>query len=706
MVTFFSRLLFLKRLILRAGLAVALITQISSSANSSASNSFALAIGATNTALKNLVDLVERGPQTDTVFLDAVATCVRHITTATNDAVSAVQPFILQYIWEDVAPNYPEFSAFLLDQNKTIKELLAIPNSLIISNQNSIPHTCADLEYLYVIGEWANLDLDITACTNLKALGFFDGTTGLDGTQRTQISTLVRNTNVLQDLIVMDWGDSDIGTNYFSGATSLRKAVLHRATKVCGGAFYGCSSLVTALLPHVVTIEENIDNPANGAFRSCTVLSTIHCPGLTNIGAYAFDSCNALTEISWPSVTSVGKRAFYNCTYLRTVSLPGLLSIGTSGFNSCRDLASISIPNVTYIGNYGLSQCSFSNISCPALLEVGAGAFATQSKLKAILFPALASAGDQAFIGQNLGTAICLPSLTTSGPRTFGSCRRLLVAYLPVHPSFVLDMFDSCSNLRMVIMPGVTWTDRIFKDCPALGSHTVVAPGTYPEFEKFLKEGHAIRANEALGFTERDCEFCCNVTSLTNFNWYQFKNLYLLGNLEPADLRLETRSGLLTLGLFDGGALTLTQREAVCTARDRLVNVYIGNWGANMEHYLTWPPIKDVMIGGITIVPDGPFRGTGIETASFPDAKMVEVMAFYSCKLLTKISLPLVTFISASGFEECTSLPYASFPVLEEMESGAFYGCSSLQTIIFPQSVVPGENAFAGCPSSLQILNP
>ena len=103
----------------------------------------------------------------------------------------------------------------------------------------------------------------------------------------------------------------------------------------------------------------NIISIGNGAFRSCSSLTTVNLPdGLTSIEGNAFQNCSSLTSISLPdSLTSVGNGAFYGCTSLTTINLPdSVTSIGSNAFYNCPSLENVTIENGFNCNNLNLSS--------------------------------------------------------------------------------------------------------------------------------------------------------------------------------------------------------------------------------------------------------------------------------------------------------------------------------------------------------------
>ena len=110
-------------------------------------------------------------------------------------------------------------------------------------------------------------------------------------------------------------------------------------------AFYGCSNLVSVILP------TNLKSIETSTFEGCVKLRSIYLPsGLTKLGAYAFRNCSLLSSIDLPNgLLIIETMAFYNCRSLTELTFPdSLLSIDTLVCLDCSALTRVTI-NINFI---------------------------------------------------------------------------------------------------------------------------------------------------------------------------------------------------------------------------------------------------------------------------------------------------------------------------------------------------------------------
>lgn len=88
-----------------------------------------------------------------------------------------------------------------------------------------------------------------------------------------------------------------------------------------------------------VTLPASVTVLNDHSFQSCSSLTSISMPGVTEIGSGAFDDCQ-LDSLYLPNVVTLKVGSFYNTT-LRAVYLPKINTIRNNAFQGCNNLAHI-----------------------------------------------------------------------------------------------------------------------------------------------------------------------------------------------------------------------------------------------------------------------------------------------------------------------------------------------------------------------------
>lgn len=133
------------------------------------------------------------------------------------------------------------------------------------------------------------------------------------------------------------------------------KGTTYSVTTISTGAFDGCKSLTSIVIPESVTKLE--ERPfCYSSLKSISLPYT-----LKDLGRAAFYQCASLISITIPEgITSIKDDMFYGCSSLASVKLPNSITMIEDGaFNNCSSLSSITIPSkVTTIEIMAFNNCS------------------------------------------------------------------------------------------------------------------------------------------------------------------------------------------------------------------------------------------------------------------------------------------------------------------------------------------------------------
>ncbi len=226
-------------------------------------------------------------------------------------------------------------------------------------------------------------------CINLAAItvdadnSFYSSTNGVlfDESQ----STLVEYPDGLHGSYTIPDGVTSIGDGAFESCTSLTSVMIPGSVTSIGVDAFASTSLTSVTIPNSVT------NIGEGAFTS-TTLTSVTIPGsATSIGEAAFQECGSLNSVTIANgVTSIGEVAFADCANLTNVTIPGsVTNIGEFAFDGCTSLANVMIANgVTSIGPVAFVGCtSLTSITIPgSVTNIGDGAFSGCTSLTSVCF--------------------------------------------------------------------------------------------------------------------------------------------------------------------------------------------------------------------------------------------------------------------------------------------------------------------------------
>ena len=189
-------------------------------------------------------------------------------------------------------------------------------------------------------------ELNLSSATTIGASAF-EGCTGITGTLNLSSATT-------------------IGDNAFKNTKITGTLNLSNATKIGGGAFWNTGVEKVTFGPDV-KIEGGGGWEVNGAFTSCTSLTSVTFGGSATVGDCAFYNCKALTNVSGlDKVTFIGNNAF-GYTGLTSVKLgAGLTTLEYNAFSGCKSLTSADLS------------------ACTELNTIELGMFANCTSLKAV----------------------------------------------------------------------------------------------------------------------------------------------------------------------------------------------------------------------------------------------------------------------------------------------------------------------------------
>ena len=463
-----------------------------------------------------------------------------------------------------------------------------------------------------------------------------------------------------------------------------------------------------------VVIPDTVTEIGGGAFEGCTGLISITIPdSVTKIGRRAFIGCTGLISITIPdSVTEIGGAAFYGCTGLISITIPdSVREIGGAAFYGCTGLTSITIPDsVTEIGGFAFTDCTgLRNITIPdSVTEIGDNAFRGCTGLTSItIHDSVTRIGDGAF--WNCDNAI----ITLCGSAfpdylTFPSTIPIFFpnAYLSDIPSKLKDsairgFMEKCDDtVNEDIKNGyLAYLKRQRKSYYSyFGSHL--------GWVRFFTENRLIPLAEVSLVFEKvnDDDVEAKALLLDYQNSFSDEEKVKLQKKQEKEQQNEFEKAV---GLRK---LTVADYKKMFGIRTNGDEVEISYWNGGRGIDSAVIP-EYIGKKKVTKIGESAFKNrTGLTSIIIPDS-VTEIggLAFYGCTGLISITIPdSVTEIGESAFENCTRLTSIIIPgSVTLIDKSTFWHCDNLTSVTFVNGVTKiGWYAFENCTSLRSITIP
>ena len=497
-------------------------------------------------------------------------------------------------------------------------------------------------------------------------------------------------------------------------------------TQIGEGAFYGCSSLTSVMLP------PSLRTIGPSAFYGCFVLSLPQFGDkLTTISSNAFTSCTAFTEVELPSsVRTIGTRAFYFCTKLTKVVVPeGVSEIQNQTFSNCTSLTTVTLPNsLTSLSANAFINTRLTTITLPAHIDASvlpstvtdlrltvrmdaaystlcspnALDFSGSDELKA--YTATTLRGGNLYLDQ-VSEAPAHTGLTLHGTAgteyvvRLGSGRPLSGTNLLVGTTEGLTLEPDSTGAQTDLTLRVRGINVTFVP---VSKSTAVKPFTaYLHLENALPSGYtSLRANfVSVGnihfadpVVERLCVERWDIDGDGLLSYDEAASVTDLGDTFKGDTRVRS---FMELEYFTGLRHIADSAFTGCIGMTAVMLppdlTSIGRHAFASCYALTELELPD----GLTSIGTGAFRiCTGLKSITLPDnAVNLGPRLLDFCTHLTSAHLPRnLRVIPTNMFVNCKRLESIYIPpYVESVGAGAFTGCTGLTTVLKP-AVLPDTN--------------
>ena len=610
-------------------------------------------------------------------------------------------------IRESSFANCTELASVNIPQGLTTIESKAFENCHSI-NSLHIPQSVS------VIGDGA-----FRGCSGLSSISvadnnpIFDSRNNCNALIETETNTLVlgcKNTVIPTDVTTIDsyaFNCSDlinidlplsvnaIKGGAFEGCSSLSSIVIPESITELGAAFIGCSSLTT------VTMNSNCLNSSTGQFTQYSnffgpqVENYVIGDAVTKIGRYAFTDCSNMKSIVIGSgVTFIGDDAFKGCSGLKRAefaSVENLLAIDFSNHNYNNPLS--------YAHHLYIKGEEITNLIIPSgITTIKSGYFKGCSFITSVDIPeSIMSIDNYAFDGCSAISRVTLKSNAIVskdydnqwGINNIGKIFGLQVkAYILGDEVMAIGngAFQSCSAINTFIIPQHVTSigSSAFRDCTGLTSVTIGSSVTSIGSSAFYG---------CAGLTSIELP-----QSLVTIDDYAFYGCAGLTSIELPQ-SLVTIDDYAFYGCSGITLINIPEKVSSigrCSFQDcsQMASVIIGSGVQNMynDAFKGCSSLTHVTINSDAILSkDYQFYDNiatifGSQVNEYTigdDVKSIGSYAFYGCSNLPTFTLPnSLNTIGNYAFQGTTSLQGIAIPnSVTAIGNGAFYNSGALKAV-------------------------
>jgi hypothetical protein len=547
---------------------------------------------------------------------------------------------------------------------------------------------------MVIVGNYAPTGLNYGSLVKLETLRMYDGE--MTAALRTSVQNLVKNTKKLKYIEIINWGSDTIESRAFykDTNTTLKELVgFEDVTTIGNGAFRSCTALTSPSFTNVRSIGSE-------AFAYCSALATVSFQNLAFAGDFAFFGCSRLTSVSFPKLVAIPQSLFYECTRLESVSLPSaVISYYKCGFYCCTNLTSVYLPNLINLAGAMFDRCdSLTSVSLPEATLVEAYAFSNCPELLSVHLPKVVN------IGLSIHSSLTIPfnncpklseitlsdalETVASGAFTGTSISTLNLVGNKITSDYSNGIANTCTLLKNAGFPKTVTTLKF-----SIGDEFINKYNK--DFQKYLDEVFAIKKTDIGLFKPNvtisgiiDLGFAPIATPASTSSFEVFKTIaarpsgltVLTSNTAPSSIN--NIEHLIILGNYFPTGLTLADYPNLT----KLKSVHFCSTSADIRTAITTGNL--LCSSHLETIKMRTFGQQSFQSPTSPTTLIKELIGFED-----------VDYIKGETFKDNPNLTSISFPNVTLVDSGACKNCANLTSACFPKLDRTGYSAFESCPS-------
>lgn len=307
-----------------------------------------------------------------------------------------------------------------------------------------------------------------TSIVSFDELQYFTSLTSLNGSNNNSTGEFNGCSNLVS--ITFPSSLTTISGHAFYGCTSLESALGGNVTYFGYACFRECSALLDIDISHAISIYgyafyytaligkelsmPNLTYLAGVTFTGTGISKILDLGSITTLpdhtyGVGPFGYCTSLTQVTLPSTCgTINRYSFLGCTSLTTVTNnSSSFIVKDYAFDGCTSLTSINLNNVTSIESYVFRGTALTSAALSYVTAVGRAAFAGVP-LQTVTFGSSAlSVGREAFYNCTSLESVTFGGTTTIDINAFQNCTALEECIGGTITSFGNYSFKDCSSL-------------------------------------------------------------------------------------------------------------------------------------------------------------------------------------------------------------------------------------------------------------------